>query len=606
MSNDWADRFLQAYMPAPAHRTPAHSPVSYAQQVAAAMNGTAREGGGDVQADGAPVMVLPPETIVPSNVRMTPKEAAQAQAFMTKAPTYGSGGAPTGTQLFDAPTKPKSDFFAVPNPVDDAAARGLVTIPRTGVSTDFHHDVQPGAEPMLAPPPAPPEQPRFALAPGSGAVMPAHEVERRGPSLIRAQQEQNAALGQAAHNIEARTEDAAAQEYAMARAQAATAQAREDAALQSNAERQQELQARQADFDASVKQLSQMSLDPDRFWASRSTPQKIGGLISIALGGFLQGAHGGPNPGLDIINTAIERDLEAQKFAYQAARDTAQAKQTAYSLALQKYGSSDAATAAARASALDAVEAQLRQQGAVYKGTDAGNRADMMAAQLADQKAQQIAQGIAFVPAAQAPAMFIDRNTGLPYTVAELKAMAGEDRAQQRAIEMEGLKGNTQLAIEGAKAEAQAGKDIRAEQVQLPNGEVVRARSATQANELAEASQALAETKRLVAQAKEIRSGESFRVPGSGDRARLDQVQKNLLTQYAVLHKLGAISKEDMNLAVGGTADLFAVGPGPEAALEGLTKTAAANLNQKVGTIPDASPRAKGEMPASFTAHGGK
>lgn len=560
---DWGTQFLSAYAPQVAPVIPAGAP-SFDQQVAAAMSG-------------APV---PPPAPPP------PAQNGQLGQFLVDTLGGKYAASPPGA------TAPPSPAPLGPPPPPPQEAQPLT--PPKAMDESF----------KIAPSPA--DQPRFALAPGSGAVTPAHEVDRRGPSLRHAQDVQDDTFAQAAQNVEARTTAAASDEYAMARAQAAAATAREDAAMQSAAERQQELQARQADFDASVKQLSQMSLDPDRFWASRSTPQKIGGLISIALGGFLQGAHGGPNPGLDIINQAIDRDIKAQEFGYQAARDTAQAKQTAYGMALQKYGSEDAARAVARASALDAVEAQLRQAGAQYKGTDAGNRADMMAAQLAEQKAQQIAHGIAYVPATQAPATFIDRTTGLPYSVAELKGMAGEDRGQQRAIDMEALRGTNQLAVEGVKAEAAGAKDIRGEQVQLPSGEVVRARSATQAGELAEAAQTLAETKRLVTLAKSIRSGESFRVPNSPDRARLEQIQKNLITQYAVLHKLGAISGSDMDLAKGGTADLFAIGPGPEAALDSLNQTAAASLTQKVRTIPDASPRAKGEMPTSFTPHGGK
>lgn len=55
-------------------------------------------------------------------------------------------------------------------------------------------------------------------------------------------------------------------------------------------------------------------LNANRFWETRSTPQKILGGIALALGGFASGFNGGPNQALEIINRAIDRDIEEQKF----------------------------------------------------------------------------------------------------------------------------------------------------------------------------------------------------------------------------------------------------------------------------------------------------
>ena len=268
-----------------------------------------------------------------------------------------------------------------------------------------------------------PEQPGSAndfqlqAIPGGGGAMtlPAKETELRGPQLLEAQQRRNEAVGQAIGDIQQRSVEQAALDGAMAQDQARRAYAREDAANASAAERADDLEARQKDFDGTVKQLSQMSLNPDRFWASRSTPQTISGLVAITLGGFLQGVRGGSNPGLDMINQYIDRDLHAQEFDYAQKHHVAEAKQSAFGMAMQKYQNVDAARAAARAAALDSVQAEMQQQAAASRSTNAQNIASLAAADLANDRTNQIAQGVAFTPARQvaAPQRYLDRDTGM-------------------------------------------------------------------------------------------------------------------------------------------------------------------------------------------------
>lgn len=285
--------------------------------------------------------------------------------------------------------------------------------------------------PPVAPPQVGPTQAvnpnEFTLQPfGGGGVIPAHEVDTRGPTLTKQQDILNADALKAAGLDEANSRGAAANEYDTYLNVERDARAREAASMQSMAERDEELSSRMADFDQSVKALSKMSLDPNRFWASRSTGQKVAAMVSIALGGFVQGARGGSNAGLDMINTAIDRDIKAQEFAYHATRDTAQAKQTAFSMAMQKYNNVDAARAMARASALDAVQAQLGQNAALWKDAEAANRANDMVVQIDGLKAQQIGQGIRFLPTQVMGRRFIDPRTGLTYTEAEAKALSAK------------------------------------------------------------------------------------------------------------------------------------------------------------------------------------
>jgi hypothetical protein len=262
---------------------------------------------------------------------------------------------------------------------------------------------------------------------------------------------------------------------------------RQRAAEQAAAERDEEMSQLQQDFGQSVKALSQASLDPDRFWSSRTTGQKVAGMVSIALGGFLQGARGGANPGLEMLNTAIDRDIKAQEFGYMAARDATNAKQTAFSLAMQKYNSVDAARALARASALDAVQAQMGQAKAMYQGTEAANRADLAMAQLEQEKMAQIANGIRFIPrqVVGGARQFYDRKYDTILTEArmiargdKLDANEFESGKMQAQSDLDIRKG---LVLESAKVRAEGQKkasdEARAISSQLQQAGVPAARA---------------------------------------------------------------------------------------------------------------------------------
>lgn len=416
----------------------------------------------------------------------TPADYADALASMQPPPAVSAPMTPAGPVFptlaeklaqpapvapapnYDAPVGFLKDVYSAlvapepagpPRPPIEPAPASPMTVPRgEGTTWTAPENIAPLTPPKAmsenwAPATAPAEEARFALRPGSGAIIPAHEVERRGPTLRAAQGAANEATAGAINDVRDRSVETAGVAYDMARAQAAQGYAREDAAMASAAERDQELQQRQADFDQTVRQMSRASLDPDRFWASRSTGQRISALVSITLGGFLQGVRGGPNPGMDIINNAIERDLRAQEFAYHATRDTAAAKQTAFSMAMQKYQNVDAARAAARASALDAVQAQMGQEAALWKGTDSANHASIAMAQLQQDKANQIAQGIAYVQPAQAPRQFFDRKTGLLYSESEMKAREATSEGQAFEMRKIGAQTEGKLAEEQLKGE---------------------------------------------------------------------------------------------------------------------------------------------------------
>jgi hypothetical protein len=315
---------------------------------------------------------------------------------------------------------------------------------------------------------------------GGGVVnVPAKETEMRGPTLRAAQGVRNEAIQGAIDAVNERSQQTAAQDFAVALQQQKRAQTYEDAANYSAAERADELAQRQADFDQSVKALSQMQKANGNAFANKNAFQQIAMLASLTLGGFVQGWRGGNNPAADAMKQWTDSELKAQELNYQMAKGTAQEKQTAFAMAMQKYGNVDAARSAARAAMMDSFQTELVQQGARWKGTDAANRAAMAAAALQDEKAAQIAAGIQFMPARQAATgpVFVDPETGLTYNEAQAREVAKEFRGHEHDMQ-KGAQGIAGKLMEKGSEDVDKGATFIAEKLQTAG--VPQARAAAE------------------------------------------------------------------------------------------------------------------------------
>lgn len=73
----------------------------------------------------------------------------------------------------------------------------------------------------------------------------------------------------------------------------------------------------QAQYKAADEKLAESfrntTINPDRYWQSKSTGAKIQAGIGMLLGGLGSGMTGGPNLAVEAINKAVERDMEAQR-----------------------------------------------------------------------------------------------------------------------------------------------------------------------------------------------------------------------------------------------------------------------------------------------------
>lgn len=428
---------------------------------------------GDPFAPGAQLAGVGPTSAVP---------VQSGQPLMPVPPPPNPSGYPS---LTNAPAPPSTVAPAGPPgpnmslPTDNPAAQASMPPPNMSMGPPSPPvGVEPGPPPPRPMGPGPDPNAFPLLSTGAGGMSKATELERRGPTLLRAQGDRNLASEATIGRVGERNADTAQQEYDLALDQEREARTREAAQQQSMLERQEEMAQRQTDFDSSVKQLSKMGqIDQSRWWGSRTTGQKIAGFIELALSGMTRAPS--------LILKKIDDDVKAQEFAYYAARDTTNAKQTAYSLAMQKYQNADAARAAARAAAIDITQAQIAQMGAQWKGTETANKADIALASLQDEKMMQIQNGIQFIPSQYQGRRWVDPRTGLVYSEAEAKAMMGklDEHSHEDRKQVAGIGG--QLMVEGAKTDAHlAGKaDEGAHQIstQLQQAGVPAARAAADA-----------------------------------------------------------------------------------------------------------------------------
>lgn len=78
---------------------------------------------------------------------------------------------------------------------------------------------------------------------------------------------------------------------------------------------QTEQQKREKAMDDAIAKGRAMSIDPNRYWKKAGTASNILSALSVGLGAFASGmTHGATgNPGLAMLNQAIENDINAQK-----------------------------------------------------------------------------------------------------------------------------------------------------------------------------------------------------------------------------------------------------------------------------------------------------
>lgn len=231
----------------------------------------------------------PPVAVKPAAIG-TPSPFVDDSAMSHKFVNYGN---PSDLQSMQPHVTP---IATGPSPFVDTSA---VTSPIPGQS---------------AQPAAPPPDPNGVIPPAT--YVPAHFDDSRvnvTPETrndidqtydAQADAQKNMALSQA---LQSRvTADAMAQEADRANQSIANQQAKED-------ERQQFVKSHLARLDTLSQDLSNQTVNPHQWWDNANLFQKAMAGIAITLGGGPAAVNGGHNVGLDMVNSAIQSNIDAQK-----------------------------------------------------------------------------------------------------------------------------------------------------------------------------------------------------------------------------------------------------------------------------------------------------
>lgn len=156
---------------------------------------------------------------------------------------------------------------------------------------------------------------------------------------------------------------------------------------------------RRRTFDKQARVLRDLSnevannrINPSNFFASRSSGAQFGASIAVALGALGQAMLGGPNQALDIINGAIDRDMEAQLANQQARERGLQREFTLFDRLLGQLDDEAEAELFYRNAALQMAENQIRGLVARGQSAEVVAQARVLLAEMEAQRAANIAE----------------------------------------------------------------------------------------------------------------------------------------------------------------------------------------------------------------------
>lgn len=270
-------------------------------------------------------------------------------------------------------------------------------------------------------------------------------------------------------------------------------------------------------------------IDPNRLWNSRSGGQKAGAAIAMILGGIGAGLTRGPNYALDVIDGAINRDIDAQKSELGK-------KQNLLSFHMQQGHDLDQARQLAMADLKDAAAAQLAAASNRFGGEKAQAAAQANIAQLR-QSAAVTRENIA--------------GAGLDRQLKGMQIQMAQEQIKQQRDAIEAQKALTAAIQSGQPIPGgleALPQPIRERAVQMPNGSIRLAVNEKSANDV-RASQAVAsELKAAIDDMRKFREkthGKILPAWASSEAELGKGLRDSVITKLNTLAKLGALSDHD-------------------------------------------------------------
>lgn len=218
-----------------------------------------------------------------------------------------------------------------------------------------------------------------------------------------------------------------------------------------------EVGRRQSQIDAERAAVDKLEVDPERIFSGDAGGfAKVIAWIGVLAGGTLQGLHGmARNPGLDALNTTIDRDIRLQKEKIELRRQGVQAQETELERLMAIYGSPKIAEEELRERQLALVSAYAKR---ATMNSPEDVRANVEQA-LADYDAQRLARR--FEIDQQAQAQVVENWRHVPAQTVQIggpRPLTKEEKAERKDARVR------QIKIDGATgyvASPEAAKDVQ-------------------------------------------------------------------------------------------------------------------------------------------------
>lgn len=209
--------------------------------------------------------------------------------------------------------------------------------------------------------------------------------------------------------------------------------------LERENERREQLELYENNVKTALDELKTTEVDPDRWWKNQGTGGKIVAAISLALGAFGSSLTKTRNTAFDIIQSAINNDIAAQRINLAGKRDAVAEARGVVAQMRGRFQDERVADRLALAASYENAQAKLEKLQATYQGQKAMADGQMLYGQL------EAAKQTAMSQAMKAQEEMIRKNQ-------ELQLKVNEDDREERKLQTESPQGKEtlrQAVIEG-------------------------------------------------------------------------------------------------------------------------------------------------------------
>lgn len=309
--------------------------------------------------------------VVNVNTNHNPQPAAQDQGVAYKLGQMAAQGfqlTPPGMGLAAG----RAIAHAAPGVIANGVAGATGNPP-----VDMNGQAQVAQQPQapLPPPPPSPDQQVQAAAPPS----PADEIGPGGVGLTAKLLRQG--IGEQEQGLKGEAAAAGAQ----GQAEASSAQQAQDNLQHVYQNYQKEFQDASTERMAMVKAIQDQHIDPKHYVQSMSTGSRIANAFGLILGGASAGTLGGENPALKVLQSNIDRDIDAQKAELGKKNNLLEAN-------MQRFHNNEAAATMTKSMLNDMMAMRLKQIAGTNIGPMAQARAMQAAGALHANSAQLLGQ----------------------------------------------------------------------------------------------------------------------------------------------------------------------------------------------------------------------